>query len=81
MKTYIKNNEKYSLRPCQCNNGDTAIYKLKEKFINKYGGLIKALEKVVEVGDQYNFYNDLHSGNFMQREDGTIVIIDPWAFS
>jgi len=53
----------------------------KEKFINKYGGLIKALEKVVEVGDQYNFYNDLHSGNFMQREDGTIVIIDPWAFS
>ena len=35
MKTYIKNNEKYSMRPCQCNNGDTAIYKLKEKFINK----------------------------------------------
>ena len=35
MKTYIKNNEKYSMRPCQCNGGETAIYKSKEKFINK----------------------------------------------
>ena len=35
MKTYIKNNEKYSMRLCQCNNGDKAIYKLKEKFIDK----------------------------------------------
>jgi hypothetical protein len=43
----------------------------------KYPKLVKALQI---VGQNYGYYNlDLHEKNIMQRENGTIVITDPYA--
>lgn len=45
-----------------------------EEFTN----LVRSIWSVVSMGRQYGYVQDLHSGNFMHRNDGIPVIVDPW---
>lgn len=50
----------------------------KIKFIDRvYPGLFSVLRKVYMAKGIFEW--DLSAENFMQRQDGTIVIVDPWA--
>jgi hypothetical protein len=40
--------------------------------------LMKTVQDVMRFGQQHGFAVDLHSGNYMQRADGTIVVNDPY---
>lgn len=41
-------------------------------------GLLKTVYEVERFARKHNFTVDLHSGNYMQRPDGTIVVNDPF---
>lgn len=41
-------------------------------------GLLKTVYEVSRFARKHNFTVDLHSGNYMQRPDGTIVVNDPF---
>ena len=41
-------------------------------------GLMKTVRDVMHFGHQHGFAVDLHSGNYMKRQDGTIVVNDPY---
>jgi len=55
-----------------------------EKTIELLGGpeqaknLLKTIKIVKQFASQNNYSLDLHSGNYMQRPDGTIVVNDPY---
>ena len=57
-----------------------------EQVIQKLGGpesaagLIETVQNVIVFGKQHGFSIDLHSGNYMQRPDGTIVVNDPYVY-
>jgi hypothetical protein len=36
------------------------------------------LKDILAVGKKHRWYYDLHQGNFLIRNDGTPVIVDPW---
>ena len=40
--------------------------------------LMRTVQAVMQFGKQHGFRIDLHSGNYMQRSDGTIVVNDPF---
>lgn len=40
--------------------------------------LMRTVQAVMQFGKQHGFPTDLHSGNYMQRPDGTIVVNDPY---
>lgn len=40
--------------------------------------LFKTMTKLLSISDKKGWIFDLHAGNFMQRADGTPVIVDPW---
>ena len=44
----------------------------------KFDLLFKTIEELAEVGRENNWDIDLHKGNFMYRNDGTPVIVDPF---
>ena len=39
----------------------------------------QTLGDVADIGEQNGWYYDLHGDNIMMRQDGTPVILDPWA--
>ena len=43
--------------------------------------LLKTVYDVKKFGKQHGFRIDLHSGNYMQRSDGTIVVNDPYVLT
>ena len=43
--------------------------------------LLKTVYDVKKFGKQHGFKIDLHSGNYMQRADGTIVVNDPYVLT
>ena len=43
--------------------------------------LISTIKQLNRLGKQYGYINDLHDGNFMHRNDGIPVIVDPWVVS
>jgi hypothetical protein len=43
--------------------------------------LLKTVYEVKQFGKQHGFKIDLHSGNYMQRGDGTIVVNDPYVLT
>ena len=43
--------------------------------------LLKTVYDVKQFGKQHGFKIDLHSGNYMQRADGTIVVNDPYVLT
>ena len=43
--------------------------------------LLKTVYDVKKFGKQHGFRIDLHSGNYMQRADGTIVVNDPYVLT
>lgn len=43
--------------------------------------LLKTVYDVKQFGKQHGFKIDLHSGNYMQRSDGTIVVNDPYVLT
>ena len=59
------------------------MYRIKQ-IINYLGGpqaainLMKTVRDVMRFGYQHGFQMDLHSGNYMKRADGTIVVNDPY---
>lgn len=40
--------------------------------------LWRTLIDIYELGQSKDYYWDLHGGNFMHRNDGVPVIVDPW---
>ena len=40
--------------------------------------LYSTIKKLNKIGNTKDWYLDLHSDNFMKRDDGTPVIVDPW---
>jgi hypothetical protein len=40
--------------------------------------LYKTIKKLNKIGNTKDWHLDLHSDNFMKRDDGTPVIVDPW---
>ena len=40
--------------------------------------LYTTMDQLLKIGDKQNWEFDLHRYNFMQRSDGTPVIVDPW---
>ena len=63
--------------------GDLEYFKL-NKIIKYLGGqeaainLLNTVHQVAVFGTIHGFSVDLHSGNYMQRADGTIVVNDPF---
>jgi hypothetical protein len=55
-----------------------------KKIIQMLGGkrnafnLMQTVKNVSKFAMKYGYHLDLHSGNYMQRNDGTIVVNDPW---
>lgn len=55
-----------------------------KKIIEMLGGksdafkLMQTVQNVSKFATKYGYHLDLHSGNYMQRSDGTIVVNDPW---
>lgn len=55
-----------------------------EHHVNQLGGidavtsLIKTIQQVMAFGMQHGFNIDLHGDNYMMREDGTIIVNDPF---
>lgn len=43
-----------------------------------YQLLLDTVEDLHRISKQFKWGFDLHAGNFMQRNDGTPVIVDPW---
>lgn len=41
-------------------------------------GFLDLIDDIMESGDMYGYYPDLHGKNIMFREDGTPVVTDPW---
>jgi hypothetical protein len=57
-----------------------ALKKLKQQL--GPGGLesmFNTILRLYKMGSKNGWFFDLHSGNFMQRPNGTPVIVDPWA--
>jgi len=59
-------------------------YSISKLFNNHIPTIFKKQPKLVDalciVGSEHNnYFIDMHSGNIMQRKDGTIVITDPYA--
>jgi len=49
------------------------------KILNKYKGLAETILKIAASADKSkNLYLDIHTGNLMQRKNGTPVITDPY---
>jgi hypothetical protein len=46
--------------------------------IAKWGIFYSLMQILYRTGKINKFYWDLHTSNVMQRQDGTLVIIDPW---
>lgn len=40
--------------------------------------LISTIAELLRMADKNNYNPDFHGGNFMHRNDGTLVISDPW---
>ena len=40
--------------------------------------LVKTIDQLGVLADQYNYTEDLHGGNFMHRNNGVPIIVDPW---
>lgn len=59
------------------------MYKIRQ-IIDYLGGpraalsLMRTVQDVMRFGQQHGFTIDLHSGNYMKRPDGTIVVNDPY---
>ena len=43
-----------------------------------YKLLVDTISKLHQIGNMKGWQFDLHGGNFMHRNDGTPVIVDPW---
>jgi hypothetical protein len=57
-----------------------ALKKLKQQL--GPGGvelMFSTMLRLYKVGKKNGWFFDLHAGNFMQRSNGTPVIVDPWA--
>jgi len=40
--------------------------------------LFKTIAELCKIGRSRKYQNDLHDENFMHRNDGIPVIVDPW---
>lgn len=56
----------------------TMLQKLPKTEVDKYKRLFDTMKLTHKVGQKYQFGWDLHTENVMQRNDGTLVITDPW---
>lgn len=45
---------------------------------NKFVQLLRTIKEVAELSKKKGYQFDLHAGNFMHRNDGIPVIVDPW---
>lgn len=41
--------------------------------------LFHTLQEIYKLSEQYDYDYDLHGENFMHRNDGTPIIVDPWS--
>ncbi len=77
---FAKNFEDYRLQIINdsslIDNNDLKYFLLFEKYIEKHPRLLEALDI---IGKYKKGSLDLHRDNFMQRQDGTLVINDPFA--
>lgn len=53
---------------------ETLIWELQDTVTP---GLVKTVEDLREIADNFDFNMDNHDGNFMMRSDGTLVLVDP----
>lgn len=69
-----------NLLPIEYGKSIVAAYeKLVQKIgINDVHRLYTTMEKLLKIGNKQGWTFDLHKHNFMQRADGTPVIVDPW---
>jgi hypothetical protein len=81
-KRQIKNISSYATF-ASADQGDSRYYEL-EDTIRHLGGeqaamnLLQTVYQVKKFAQQHRFSIDLHRGNYMMREDGTIVVNDPF---
>jgi hypothetical protein len=56
-----------------------ALKKLKQQLgEDRLELMFSTMLKLYNIGEKNGWFLDLHAGNFMQRTDGTPVIVDPW---
>lgn len=53
--------------------------KLPNEKIQDYKDLFSTIKLLKKLGKKYKFGWDLHTDNVMRRNDGTLVVTDPWA--
>jgi hypothetical protein len=75
----------YGVEEFNYDKGDFYQKKVKAKKIIEYlggpqaaAGLMKTVQIAKRMANKEGVYLDLHSGNYMQRADGTIVVNDPF---
>lgn len=73
-ETFIK------LIPVEYDSNIQQAYEGLVKLIGPAGvdKLYKTIKKLNKIGNNHDWHLDLHSDNFMKRDDGTPVIVDPW---